>query len=153
MPVSPWAIVSWISRGHPLPLVEHARLAGLGEQLRVQAGVLVERRLEPCHRLAPLLALLGDPLAEKDAAPDHDRLDGDDRDVDRPPLRVRREPADHRVDEDGGGEHAGVDDRPRAQDGAWKNPVIRNRKKMYSRAASTVAMTSRPMKYGIIRAW
>ncbi len=36
---------------------------------------------------------------------------------------------------------------------AWKNPVIRNRKKMYSRDASAVPMTSRPMKYGIIRAW
>ena len=34
---------------------------------------------------------------------------------------------------------------------AWKNPVIRNRKKMYSRDASADAITSRPMKYTIIR--
>ena len=70
IPVRPWAIVSWISRGHPLPLVEHARLAGLGQQLGVEAGVLLERRLEPGHRQAPLLALLGQPLAEERAAPD-----------------------------------------------------------------------------------
>ena len=29
---------------------------------------------------------------------------------------------------------------------AWKNPVIRKMKKMYSRTASTDAITSRPMK-------
>ena len=37
--------------GHPLPLVEDARLAGLGEQLGVEAGVLLQRRLEPRERL------------------------------------------------------------------------------------------------------
>ena len=31
---------------HPLTLVEHPGLAGLREQLRVQAGVLPQRRLE-----------------------------------------------------------------------------------------------------------
>ena len=31
--------------GHPLPLVEHAGLAGLGQQLGVQAGVLRQRGL------------------------------------------------------------------------------------------------------------
>ncbi len=36
---------------HPLPLVEHARLARLGQQLGVEAGVLLERRLEPGERL------------------------------------------------------------------------------------------------------
>ena len=35
---------------------------------------------------------------------------------------------------------------------AWKNPVIRKMKKMYSRRASTVAIASMPAKYRIIRA-
>ena len=154
IPVSPWAIVSWISRGHALPLVEHAGLAGLCQQLGVQAGVLLERRLEPRHGQAPLLALLGHPLAEQHATPDRERLDDDDRHADRPPLRVRREPADHRVDEDRRGEDAG-DRRPAtaAAPMAWKNPVIRKMKKMYSRDASADAITSRPMKYTIIRSW
>ncbi len=34
---------------------------------------------------------------------------------------------------------------------AWKNPVIMKMKKRYSRVASTDAITSRPMKYTIIR--
>ena len=68
IPVRPCAIVSWISRGHPLPLVEDARLARLGEQLGVEAGVLLERRLEPGERLAAFLALLGHLLAEDRAA-------------------------------------------------------------------------------------
>ena len=40
--------------GHPLPLVEDAGLAGLGEQLRVQARVLGQRRLQPLVGLAQL---------------------------------------------------------------------------------------------------
>ena len=59
--------------GHALPLVEHAGLARLCQQLGVQAGILVERRLEPRHGQAPLLALFGHPLAEQHATPDHER--------------------------------------------------------------------------------
>ena len=46
---------------HPLPLVEDARLARLGQQLGVEAGVLLQRRLEPGERDAAFLALLGRP--------------------------------------------------------------------------------------------
>ena len=65
--------------GHPLPLVEHARLAGLGHAAALQPGVLLERGLELGHRLPPLLAQLGQPLAEHRAEPDRERLDDDDR--------------------------------------------------------------------------
>ena len=76
---------------HALPLVEHARLAGLGQQLRVQAGVLDRRRLQPRERLAALLVLLGDLLADEHARADDDRLDADDRDVEGPRLgRLRQ---------------------------------------------------------------
>ena len=43
--------------GHALPLVEHAGLPGLGQQLGVEAGVFFECRLEPGDCLSPLLAL------------------------------------------------------------------------------------------------
>ena len=55
---------------HALPLVEDARLAGLGQQLGVQPGVLVQRRLQPRERAAALLVLLGDLLADDRAAAD-----------------------------------------------------------------------------------
>ena len=54
---------------HALPLVEHARLAGLGQQLGVEAGVLDRRRLEPGERLPALLVLLGHPLADDTPPP------------------------------------------------------------------------------------
>ena len=103
-------------------LVEHAGLAGLGQQLGVEAGVLLERRLEPGHRDAPLLALLGQPLADEHADPDRERLDDDDRDVDRPPLGGVGEPAEHRVDDDRRGEDAQDQDRPRPQDRGVEEP-------------------------------
>ena len=49
---------------HPGALVEDARLAGLGQQLGVEAGVLHERGLELGQRLPALLVLLGDLLAD-----------------------------------------------------------------------------------------
>ena len=55
--------------GHPRPLVEDAGLARLGEQLGVQAGVLHQRGLELGERLATLLVLLADLLANDRAAP------------------------------------------------------------------------------------
>ena len=42
--------------GHPLPLLEHAGLAGLVEQLGVQLGVLLQGGLEPFEQLPALLS-------------------------------------------------------------------------------------------------
>ena len=78
---------------HPLPLVEDARLSCLGEQLGVEARVLLQGRLEPGERLAAFLALLGDLLAEHRAGADRDRLDADDREVERPRSAVWGTPA------------------------------------------------------------
>ena len=111
MPIRPWAMVSWISRAMRCALVEHARLAGLGQQLRVQAGVLDRRRLQPRERLAALLVLLGDLLADEHAAADDDRLDADDREVEGPRLRRLRQAGDEAVHEDR--RRADPDDRER----------------------------------------
>jgi hypothetical protein len=43
--------------GHALPLVQHPRLARLGEQLGVQPGVLLHGGLQPGEQLAPLPVL------------------------------------------------------------------------------------------------
>ena len=73
--------------GHPLSFVEHARLAGLGQQLGVETGVLLERDLEPGEGDAALLVLLGHLLAEHRPGADRDGLDDDDREIERPALR------------------------------------------------------------------
>ncbi len=50
---------------HPLALLQHAGLPGLGQQLGVEARVLGQRLLESSDRLATRLVLLGDPLADR----------------------------------------------------------------------------------------
>ena len=77
--------------GHPGPLVEDARLAGLREELGVEAGVLVEGGLELRERPAALLVLLGGPLPVVVAPADHDGLDADEHEVERPALGRLRE--------------------------------------------------------------
>ena len=128
IPVSPWAIVSWISRGHALPLVEHAGLAGLGQQLGMEAGVLLERRLEPGHRHAPLLALLGQLLADEHAGPDRERLDDDDRHVDRPPLGGVGNPPNTVLTMTDVAKMPAISTGHGRRTVAWKNPVIRKMK-------------------------
>jgi len=110
--------------GHPLALVEHARLPGLGEQPGVQDGVLGERRLQQPVRpaqlfeglLAPLVLLLGEPQ-DPGAAAHHGDVEGDDGHVHRQAERVRPGDAGHlrRTGQDRRGGHAQQPPRP-AQD-------------------------------------
>ena len=68
---------------HPLALVEHTRLASLGDELGVKAGVLLQRRLELGHGLEALLADLAEPLASDEPEADGEGLDGDHDEVER----------------------------------------------------------------------
>ena len=102
--------------GHPGALVEDAGLAGLGQELGMQTGVLDQGGLELGERLPALLVLLGHLLSDDRARADDERLDGDDRDVERPPLGGLREAGDQGVDEERGGEHAHERERQRPQD-------------------------------------
>ena len=74
--------------GHPLSFIEHARLAGLGQELGVETRVLLERDLEPGKGDAALLVLLGHLLAEDRPGADRDGLHDDDREVERPGFRA-----------------------------------------------------------------
>jgi hypothetical protein len=98
---------------HPLPLVEHPGLAGLDQQLGVQARVLLQRRLDlgvglvqlDERLLLPLVALVGH-LDEVGGPPGQHRADQADGEP-RPPEAAgdRGNPAQvrHRHDHGGGG--------------------------------------------------
>ena len=126
---------------HPRPLVEHARLSRLRDQLSLEPDVLVHGDLELGDGLPALLAQLGQPLAEDRPEPDHDGLDDDDRPVQEPQVGRRpREAGDERVDQDRGRGHA--DDRQRRSGrstAAWKKPVIAKMKNIGLRVISSVA--------------
>ena len=57
---------------HARPLVEHAGLAGLGDELPLEPDVLLQATSSWATRLAALLAQLGQPLAEDRPEPDRD---------------------------------------------------------------------------------
>ncbi len=71
--------------GDPLSLVGDACFPGLGDQLGVETGVLVQGRLQFDERAAALLTELGDLLAPDSPEPDGDGLDHED-DPEGPPL-------------------------------------------------------------------
>ena len=72
MPVRPWAIVSWISRAMRARSSRTPGLPRLRDELALEPDVLVHGDLELGHRLAALLAQLGQPLAEDRPEADRD---------------------------------------------------------------------------------
>lgn len=115
MPVSPWAMVSWISAAEQAPLVGDARLAGLDEELGVQARVLRQGLFETgvgglqfgdgVDLGAGVLGLPGVDLCEDE---DEGAVQGEEDAEGRPVRqRVRRETAAALGARhgDGGGQH------------------------------------------------
>ncbi len=100
---------------HPLPLVVDAGLPGLGHQLGVETGVLLESSLQLDQRPAALLAEIRDPLPSQDPEADRNRLDDHDEAICPPVVGRRVGVDDHRIDHQRAERDPGEGDRCRSE--------------------------------------